>query len=74
VGSRGKTLLLASALGGLAVSLALARAWLTAGLSRQDNFFTVVSGLCLLAVAWQWLVLRLSEAKPHRPRASVRKP
>ena len=72
VGARGKTLLLASALGGLLVALASARMWTNAGLSRQDNFFTVVAGLCLLAVAWQWLVLRLSEARPHKPRSQPR--
>ena len=73
VGARGKTLFAASALGGLLASLLLARAWLNAGLGHGDNFFTVVSGLVLLAVAWQWLVLRLSDAEAHKPRTHAKK-
>ena len=69
VGSRGKTLFLASALAGLATSLWFARMWTNAGLGHHDNFFTVVSGLVLLAVAWQWLVLRLSDAQAHKSRS-----
>jgi hypothetical protein len=73
VGARGKTLLVASALGGLLSSLWIARLWLNAGLSRNDNFFTVVSGLAILAVAWQWLVLRLSDARSHQARTELPK-
>jgi hypothetical protein len=72
VGKRGRTLLVASALGGLLSSLWIARLWLNAGLNRDDSFFTVVSGLALLAVAWQWLVLRLSDAQSPKARSELR--